>query len=69
MVCISISSLQFEPGQFKFNHYYFLFSAQPPPSYEAVEIQLVCHCFSYVFCPKIAHPVLVPSTFDCWCWF
>lgn len=44
--------LQLESGRFKFNHCCFLFSLVPPPSYEAVETQLVCHCFTYVFCPQ-----------------
>lgn len=61
--------LQFESGQPKLNHCNFLFSPLPPPSREAVETQLVCHCFSYVFCPKIARPVQLPSPFGCWCWF
>lgn len=61
--------LQFESGQFKFNHCYFLFPPLPPPSQGAVETQLVCHRLSYVFWPKIAHPVLLPSTFGCRCRF
>lgn len=57
--------LQFKPGQFKLNHYYFLFSALPPPRYEAVEtagLSLLQLCFLHQnspACPGTLHVQLL----------